>query len=79
MVGETFDEKEVLDVVKGMVRDKASSPDGVSMAFFQDCWDIVREDVVKVFFFFLFHAYMKLKKSLNATFTALVPKKMEGC
>jgi hypothetical protein len=32
-----FEEREVLEVVKGMNRDKAPSPDGFSMAFFQDC------------------------------------------
>jgi hypothetical protein len=30
-------EEEVLEVVKGMNRDKASGPDGFSMAFFQHC------------------------------------------
>lgn len=34
---ETLLEKEVLEVVKGMDRDKAPRPDGFSMVFFQDC------------------------------------------
>jgi hypothetical protein len=32
-----FAENEVLEVVKGMNYDKASGPDGFSIAFFQDC------------------------------------------
>jgi len=31
-----FEEREVLEVVKGMNRDKALGPNGFSMAFFQD-------------------------------------------
>jgi hypothetical protein len=36
-----FEEREVFDVVKGMNRDKAPSLDGFSMAFFQNCWDVM--------------------------------------
>ncbi|XP_035551741.1 uncharacterized protein LOC108989210 [Juglans regia] len=43
-----FEEDEVLDVVRGMARDKGSGPDGFSMAFFQSCWDIVRDNIMKV-------------------------------
>jgi hypothetical protein len=32
-----FEEREVLEVVKGINRDKALGPDGFPMAFFQDC------------------------------------------
>jgi hypothetical protein len=32
-----FEEMEVLEVVKGMNRDKAPSPDGLSMTFFRGC------------------------------------------
>jgi len=32
-----FEEREVLQVVKSMNRDKDPVPDGFSMAFFQDC------------------------------------------
>ena len=31
----SFEEREVLEVVRGMDRDKAPGPDGFSMAFFQ--------------------------------------------
>jgi hypothetical protein len=44
-----FVEKEVLDVVMGMNRDKALGPDGFSIAFFQDCWDVIKKDIMGVF------------------------------
>jgi hypothetical protein len=44
-----FEEKEVWEVIKGMDRDKAPGPDGFSMAFFQDCWDVIKGDFMAVF------------------------------
>jgi hypothetical protein len=44
-----------------------------SMAFFQDCWDVIKSDIMRVFQDF--HAHSKFVKSLNATFIALIPKK----
>jgi hypothetical protein len=35
-------------VVKGMNRNKAPSPNGFTMAFFQTCWDMIK-DVMRVF------------------------------
>jgi hypothetical protein len=67
-----FEEREVMEVVKGMNRDKAPGPDGFSMAFFQDCWDVLKSDIMGVFHDF--HAHSKFVKSLNATFIALIPK-----
>jgi hypothetical protein len=66
-------EREVLEVVKGMNRDKAPGPDGFSIAFFQDCWDVIKTDIMGVFQDF--HAHSKFVKSLNATFIALILKK----
>jgi hypothetical protein len=44
-----FEEREVREVIKGMDRDKAPGPDGFSMAFFQDCWEVVKGDFMAVF------------------------------
>ena len=44
-----FEEEEVLDVIRGMSKDKALALDGFSMSFFQARWDIVQEDIMKVF------------------------------
>jgi hypothetical protein len=41
-----FEEREVWEVVKGMDRDKALGPDGFSMAFFQDCWVVIKEGIM---------------------------------
>jgi hypothetical protein len=40
-----FEENEVLEVVKAMNRDKAPGLDGFPMAFFQDCWDVIKYDI----------------------------------
>jgi hypothetical protein len=68
-----FEEKEVLEVVKGMNIDKASGLDGFSIAFFQDHWDVIKIDIMGVFQDF--YAHSKFVKSLNATFIALIRKK----
>jgi hypothetical protein len=67
-----FEEREVMEVVKGMYRHKAYGPDGFSMAFFQDCWKVIKEDIMVVFSDFFTHG--KFEKSLNATFISLIPK-----
>ena len=67
-----FLEKEVKDVVFGMDGKKALGPDGFSMAFFQACWGVLKEDIMAVFA--EFHAQGKFEKSLNSTFISLIPK-----
>ena len=67
-----FEEKEVRKVVLDMERDKAPGPDGFSIAFFQVCWEIVKEDIMKIFG--EFHAEGKFEASLNSTFISLIPK-----
>jgi hypothetical protein len=68
-----FEEREVLEVVKGLNRDKAPGPDGFTLAFFQDCWDVIKTNLMGVFQDF--HTHIKFVKSINATFLALIPKK----
>jgi hypothetical protein len=69
---EPFEEKEVWEVIKGMNRDKAFGPDGFTLAFFQDCWGVVKEDLMVVFA--EFHARGKFVKSINSTFILLISK-----
>jgi hypothetical protein len=69
----SFEESEVLEVVKGMNSDKAPDSNDFIMAFFQVCWDVIKEDIMEVFHDF--HASSKFEKSLNAIFITLIPKK----
>jgi hypothetical protein len=71
-----FREDEVTGVVHGFVGDKALGLDGFPMAFFQFCWDFVRMDIMKVLNYF--HGMGSFERSLNATFLALIPKKLEA-
>ena len=56
-----------------MEGDKASGPNGFSLAFYHHCWEVVEKDVLAVFEEFYQHG--KFEKSFNATFIALIPKK----
>jgi len=48
-----FEESEALEAVKAMNRDKALGPDGFTIAFFQACWDVLKEDIMSVFMSFM--------------------------
>jgi hypothetical protein len=67
-----FEEKEVRKVVMAMEGDKARGPDGFSIDFFQVCWEVVKEDIMKIFG--EFHVEGKFEASLNSTFISLIPK-----
>ena len=56
-----------------MDRDKASRPDGFTIAVFQDCWDVIKEDLVRVFA--EFHKSKIINQRTNASFIVLLPKK----
>ena len=44
------------------------------MAFFNQCWDIIKPDLVATVQ--QFHKAERFEKSINATFVALIPKKV---
>jgi hypothetical protein len=67
-----FKEEEVRKVVFAMNGDKASGPDGFTMAFFQTCWEVLRLEIMEVFSDF--HAREVFEKSLNVSFIALILK-----
>ena len=54
-------------------KEKAPSPDGFSLALYQECWDEIKEDLLRVFV--EFHGKGIINKSTNATFITFVPKK----
>ena len=71
-----FDEEEVFRVINDFNGDKAPGPDGYSMAFFQSSWSILKKEVMELFQ--NFHTQAVFKKSLNASFLALIPKKVDA-
>ncbi|RVW80728.1 putative mitochondrial protein [Vitis vinifera] len=56
-------------------RDKVPRPDGFTIAMFQDCWDVIKEDLVRVFA--EFHKSGIINQSTNASFIVLLPKKSQ--
>jgi len=69
----TFKECEVFEVMKALNRDKAPGPNGFTMAFFQACWDVLKEDIMNVFHDF--RSRGMFKRNHKATFITLIPKK----
>jgi hypothetical protein len=69
-----FQEEEVLQLLLSMDGDKGLGPDGFTIAFFRSCWFIVKDDLIYIFH--NFHEHELIKKSLNATFIALILKKI---
>ena len=68
-----FSEEEVCSALMEMNGDKAPGPDGFTVAFWQDCWDLVKEEVMEMFKDF--HKQSSFLKSFNTTFLVLIPKK----
>lgn len=64
--------KEVFGVIYGFNGDKASGPSRFSMAFFQQCWSILKDEILVVFQ--NFHTLGIFDRSLNETFLVLIPK-----
>lgn len=65
--------EEIREAVFNMAGDKSSGPDGFFMCFYQACWDIIKEDLLKVFV--EFHLSDIINVGTNATFLVLIPKK----
>ncbi|RVW43464.1 Transposon TX1 uncharacterized 149 kDa protein [Vitis vinifera] len=68
-----FTEEEIHGALMEMRGDKAPGPDGFTMAFWQECWPFVKEEVVDLFKEFF--EYGSFSKYLNTTFLVLIPKK----
>ena len=71
-----FKEEEVFGVINDFNGDKAPGPDGFSMAFFQSCWYLLKTEIMVVFH--NFHTQTVFEKSFNASFLALIPKKVDA-
>ncbi|XP_065622931.1 uncharacterized protein LOC136064740 [Quercus suber] len=68
-----FEKEEIIVALQEAEGDKAPSPDGFTMTFFQKCWCVLERDILA--FFVDFHKECIFEKSLNATFLCLIPKK----
>ena len=55
----SFEEIEVLEVVKGMDKDKVPNLDGFFMAFFQDCKEVIKDGIMTFFQTFIFMVSLK--------------------
>ncbi|CAL8157492.1 unnamed protein product [Prunus armeniaca] len=71
-----FEEEEIKRAVFDCGTDKLPRPDGFSMLLFQSCWDIVKEDIMKVLEDF-FNCGI-INAITNETFICLIPKKKES-
>ncbi|RVW32661.1 Transposon TX1 uncharacterized 149 kDa protein [Vitis vinifera] len=70
---EMFSMEEVYLALSELNGDKAPGPDGFPIAFWQFCWDFVKDEIMG--FFKDFFERGKFVRSLNSTFLVLVPKK----
>ncbi|RVW95136.1 putative ribonuclease H protein [Vitis vinifera] len=71
-----FMEEEVHSALMDMNGDKAPGLDGFTGAFWQFCWEFVKEEVLEMFK--EFHEHNVFLKSLNTTFLFLSQKKRSG-
>ena len=71
-----FTVEEVFTALSNLNGDKAPGPDGFTMAFWQFSWDIVKEDIMRLFKDF--HDSSEFVRNLNATFLVLVLKRKVG-
>ena len=68
-----FTKEEISKAIFQLDRDKASDPDDFTIVVFQDCWDVIKDDLVRVFA--EFHRSGIINQSTNASFIVLLPKK----
>ncbi|RVX09485.1 Transposon TX1 uncharacterized 149 kDa protein [Vitis vinifera] len=68
-----FSEEEISKAIFQLDRDKAPGLDGFTIVVFQDCWEVIKEDLVRVFA--EFHRSGIINQSTNASFIVLLPKK----
>ena len=70
-----FSEEGVRLAVFQLNKEKAPGPNGFTIAVYQECRDVIKEDLMRVFL--EFHNNEIINQSTNATFIALVPKKSQ--
>jgi hypothetical protein len=76
MLGSRFSLEEVKEVVFGSYADGAPGPDGLSFFFYQKYWDVIDEDLMK-----LFDAWFADRLDifrLNFSMITLIPKENDS-
>ena len=68
-----FSEEKVCLVIFQLNKEKTPSPNGFTITVYQECWDVIKEDLMRVFL--QFHTNQIINQSTNATFITLVAKK----
>ncbi|RVW63731.1 LINE-1 retrotransposable element ORF2 protein [Vitis vinifera] len=56
--------------------EKTPDPNGFTIGFYQECWETIKDDLLRVFL--EFHNNRIINRSTNVTFIALVPKKSQS-
>ncbi|KAL4280388.1 hypothetical protein GQ457_03G004440 [Hibiscus cannabinus] len=69
-----FTEEEVWGVIKDADGNSAPGPDGFNMSFFKRYWPLLKEELMN--FFFNFFNNQNWDESINHSFIALIPKKL---
>ncbi|RVX22469.1 LINE-1 retrotransposable element ORF2 protein [Vitis vinifera] len=69
-----FTEEEISKAIFQLDRDKAPGSDGFTIAVFQDCWEVIKEDLVRVFA--EFHRSGIINQSTNTSFIVLTSKRV---
>lgn len=72
-LSQPFSEHEILCAIKGIPRDKSPGPDGFGSGFYQDFWQIIKNDILK-FFDQFYRGELKLQ-GINRSFMILLRKK----
>ena len=70
-----FFEEEVHLAIFQLNKEKAPGSDGFTIVVYQKYWDVIKEDLIRVFL--ESHTNGIINKSTNATFIALVAKKIQ--
>lgn len=68
-----FTEAEVLSSINLLGSNKTLGPNGFTIKFFKEFWNIFRKDIMNLFHNFFLNKIVN--KALNATYVALIPKK----
>ncbi|RVW77727.1 Transposon TX1 uncharacterized 149 kDa protein [Vitis vinifera] len=69
-----FSEEEVRMAVFQLNKEKAPGPDGFTIAVYQECWDVIKEDLMRVFFEF----HTKGPISLVTSLYKIIAKVLSG-